>query len=140
MTALTARTTTAGPAQHQNQPQRLEQPLAIERRRRILRLLAEREYVTIGEVRDFTGRSAATVYRDLAVLARIGALVRVRGGATRINAETNGSVEDGTHLDQLRRILDSGNILAIEAALRQALLACERARRRNPVRAPTLGP
>ena len=51
------------------------------RRRRILELLAERDYLTVGEARAATGVSTSTTHRDLAALAATGALTRIRGGA-----------------------------------------------------------
>jgi len=58
-------------------------PLPAVRHRRILDLLAERDYLTVTEARVATGVSASTTHRDLATLAAAGALTRIRGGAAR---------------------------------------------------------
>ena len=58
-------------------------PLPALRHRRILDLLAERDYLTVTEARVATGVSASTTHRDLAALAEAGALTRIRGGAAR---------------------------------------------------------
>jgi DeoR/GlpR family transcriptional regulator of sugar metabolism len=57
-------------------------PAAV-RRGRILDLLAQREYLTVGEAQAAAGASMATTQRDLTHLATTGALTRIRGGAMR---------------------------------------------------------
>jgi DeoR family ulaG and ulaABCDEF operon transcriptional repressor len=47
----------------------------------ILRLLQRQEFVTIGELRELTGASEATVRRDLSRLELHGLVQRLRGGA-----------------------------------------------------------
>lgn len=132
---------THGESQHQDQARPAERPLAVDRRLEILRLLARQEYVTIAEVRGVTGSSPSTVHRDLEALARAGALVRIRGGATRAGPNANGQATHlAEQLHRLRRVLDSGNLALIEAALRQALLACDRARTSHRGASPNLGP
>ncbi|RZT08244.1 transcriptional regulator, DeoR family [Duganella sp. CF402] len=55
--------------------------LEYERHALIRRLLAERSAVSVGEFGAVLGASAATVRRDISVLAERGELRRVRGGA-----------------------------------------------------------
>jgi DNA-binding transcriptional ArsR family regulator len=115
--------------QQQSPPGPPEQLLAANRQHRILRLLAEQDYITIGEVRRATGSSMATVNRDLAALARAGALLRIRGGATRTIPDTNVHADNlCEEFKRLRHVLDGGDVAQIEAALQQAMRACKRAR------------
>ncbi|MCU7730673.1 DeoR family transcriptional regulator [Actinoplanes sp. KI2] len=62
------------------------------RHRRILELLAERDFLTITEARAATGASASTTRRDLAALAAAGALTRIRGGAARTRARATSAI------------------------------------------------
>ncbi|WP_432841184.1 DeoR family transcriptional regulator [Dactylosporangium sp. CA-092794] len=99
------------------------------RHRRIIELLAEREYVTVAEARAATGASLATTHRDLAVLAAAGALVRVRGGAARSAAAHGEARLLAACLARVRRALDRHDLSAVENGLHQALDACNRLRR-----------
>ncbi|MET7399576.1 DeoR family transcriptional regulator [Dactylosporangium sp. NPDC005572] len=99
------------------------------RHRRILELLAQREYVTVTEVSDATGASLATTQRDLARLAGSGALTRIRGGATRPQPTRGDARLVAACLVRVRSALDRHDLTAAEQALHQALQACERMRR-----------
>jgi DNA-binding IclR family transcriptional regulator len=102
------------------------------RHQRIIDLLAEREYVTITDIRDATGASLATTQRDLATLARSGALVRLHGGATRPPAPRGETRLLAACLARGRHALDVYDLNGVEHALYQALAACERLRRASP--------
>jgi DeoR/GlpR family transcriptional regulator of sugar metabolism len=99
------------------------------RQRRIIELLAEREYVTVAEVSDATGASVATTQRDLARLAAIGALTRLHGGATRPPAPRGAERVLAAHLTTAWHALDGRDLTAVETALHQALHTCQRLRR-----------
>ncbi|WP_433605913.1 DeoR family transcriptional regulator [Dactylosporangium sp. CA-139114] len=99
------------------------------RRQRILDLLARREYVTVEEIRDATGASTATIHRDLTRLAVNGALVRIRGGATRPPAPRGEERLLAACLTRVRLALDRKDLTTVETALQQALDACTRLRR-----------
>ncbi|GAA2345186.1 DeoR family transcriptional regulator [Dactylosporangium salmoneum] len=103
-------------------------PLPAVRRRAILDLLAEQEFVTIEEVQAATGTSNSTVHRDLEALAAAGALSRIRGGARKRSPD---NAELRSALDQLLRTLDSGDLHAVERTMRWALSLCERVRSRE---------
>jgi DNA-binding transcriptional ArsR family regulator len=105
-----------------------ERILAANRRRQILQLLAEREYVTTAEIRDATGASNSTVSRDLSVLADAGAVHRIRGGAARPAGTREALVELREHFVGLSRSLSHGDLDTVQALLRQALAVCDRAR------------
>jgi DeoR family transcriptional regulator, fructose operon transcriptional repressor len=62
----------------------MSQDLKPLRQARIERILAERRWVTVGEIAEMSGVSSSTVRRDLNELARMSRLTRVRGGATRV--------------------------------------------------------
>ncbi|MFB9184992.1 DeoR family transcriptional regulator [Dactylosporangium sucinum] len=110
-----------------------EAMLPAVRHRRILELLAQREYVTVTEVSDATGASLATTQRDLARLATSGALTRIRGGATRSPGQRGDARLLATCLARVRHALDRHDLGAAEHALHQALEACERLRRYRSV-------
>ena len=99
------------------------------RYQRIIDLLAEREYVTIADVRDATGASLATTQRDLARLAHNGALSRIRGGATRAQAPRGEARLVAACLTRVRHALDRHDLATAEHALHQALEAVTRLRR-----------
>jgi DeoR/GlpR family transcriptional regulator of sugar metabolism len=104
--------------------------LAAVRHQRIIQLLAEREYVTIADVRGATGASLATAQRDLARLATTGALARVRGGATRVPVARRGEARLlAACLTRVRTALERQDLGTVEHALQQALDACARLRR-----------
>jgi DeoR/GlpR family transcriptional regulator of sugar metabolism len=104
-------------------------PLPSVRHQRIIELLAEREFVTITDIRDATGASLATTQRDLAALARSGALTRIYGGATRPPAPLGETRLLAVYLARGRHALDQHDIVGVEHALHQALAACDRLRR-----------
>ncbi|GAA4255782.1 DeoR family transcriptional regulator [Dactylosporangium darangshiense] len=108
-----------------------ERVLAANRHRQILQLLAEHEYVTIGQIRDATGASNSTVSRDLSFLAGAGAIHRIRGGATRPAGTRDALDELRAHLAGLSRPLRHGDLDAVQAILRQALAVCDRVRLRQ---------
>ncbi|GAB3842047.1 hypothetical protein GCM10027610_052200 [Dactylosporangium cerinum] len=99
------------------------------RHQRILELLAQREFVTITDIREATGASLATTQRDLTSLARSGALTRLHGGATRPPAPRGETRLLAACLARGRHALDRHDLTAVEDALHQALAACERLRR-----------
>ncbi|WP_327001737.1 DeoR family transcriptional regulator [Dactylosporangium sp. NBC_01737] len=99
------------------------------RHQRIIDLLAEREYVTITDIREATGASLATTQRDLANLARSGAITRLHGGATRAPAPRGETRLLAACLAQGRHALDRHDLRGVEHALHQALAACDRLRR-----------
>ncbi|MEV4510937.1 DeoR family transcriptional regulator [Dactylosporangium sp. NPDC049525] len=99
------------------------------RHQRIIDLLAEREYVTITDIREATGASLATTQRDLASLARSGALTRIHGGATRPPPPRGETRLLAACLARGRHALDRHDLSGVEYALHQALAACERLRR-----------
>ncbi|MER7276169.1 DeoR family transcriptional regulator [Dactylosporangium sp. NPDC000244] len=98
------------------------------RRRAILDLLAEQEFVTIEQVQAATGTSSSTVQRDLGALAAAGALSRIRGGARRRSPDIAAL---RSALNQLRRTLDSGDLHTVERTMRWALSLCEGVRYRE---------
>jgi DeoR/GlpR family transcriptional regulator of sugar metabolism len=102
------------------------------RHQRIVELLAEREFVTITDVREATGASLATTQRDLASLARAGALTRIHGGATRAPAPRGETRLLAACLARGRHALDRHDLNGVEHALYQALAACDRLRRTGP--------
>lgn len=63
--------------------------LAVERHRRILELLSEKDSVTTSEICAILGVSPVTARNDLSVLEREGQLIRVRGGATTVGRTTS---------------------------------------------------
>ncbi|MGI5238480.1 DeoR family transcriptional regulator [Dactylosporangium sp. CA-139066] len=99
------------------------------RHQRIIELLAQREYVTLTEVRDATGASLATTRRDLARLATSGAITRIRGGATRPPAPRGETRLLVASVARVRTALARSDLNGVERALYQALDACERLRR-----------
>ncbi|MEV0561753.1 DeoR family transcriptional regulator [Dactylosporangium sp. NPDC050588] len=109
--------------------------LAAVRHRRILALLAAREFVTVTEVRAATGASLATANRDLSVLAAAGALTRIRGGATRAAPPPAGPSGQErvlvACLVQARRAAERHDLAAVEGALHQALTTCRQLRDRH---------
>ena len=56
------------------------------RRQAMLRLIARQQGATVAQLARVYGVAAVTVHRDLAALAREGAIERVRGGARAINS------------------------------------------------------
>ncbi len=113
-------TTTAGPV------------LPAVRHRQILALLEQREFVTLAEVQGATGTSVATAHRDLTVLAAAGALIRIRGGATRAApppaAPSGGERILVVWLARATQAVDRRDLTAVEGALEQALTTCRRLR------------
>jgi DNA-binding transcriptional ArsR family regulator len=103
-----------------------ERILAANRRRQILQLLAEHEYVTTRQICDATGASNSTVGRDLSFLADAGAVHRIRGGATRPAGTRDALVELREHVVGLSRSLSHGDLDTVQAILRQALAVCDR--------------
>lgn len=99
------------------------------RHQRIIELLAQREFVTITDIRQATGASLATTQRDLATLARSGALTRLHGGATRPPAPHGETRLLAAYLARGRHALDRHDLNGVELALQQALEACHRLRR-----------
>jgi DeoR/GlpR family transcriptional regulator of sugar metabolism len=102
------------------------------RHQQILALLAQREFVTLAEVREATGMSAATTHRDLSALAAAGALIRLRGGARRSAMPPAPSAERRilvACLTRARLAVDYRDLNATERALEQALTICRRLRR-----------
>ena len=99
------------------------------RHQRIIELLARREFVTIADIRAATGASHATTQRDLARLARSGALTRIHGGATRAPSPRGETRLLAACLARGRHALDRHDLNGVEHALYQALAACERLRR-----------
>lgn len=106
------------------------------RHQRIIELLAEREFVTITDIREATGASLATTQRDLAALARSGALTRLHGGATRPPPPRGETRLLAACLARGRHALDRHDIGGLEHALHQALAACDRLRRATSSPAP----
>jgi DNA-binding IclR family transcriptional regulator len=104
------------------------------RHQRIIELVAEREFVTITEIRAATGASLATVQRDLASLARAGALTRIHGGATRPPTPRGETRLLAACLARGRHALDLHDLNGLEHALHQALAACDRLRRASTTR------
>jgi DeoR family transcriptional regulator of aga operon len=103
--------------------------LAAVRRRRITELVAEREFVTIDDIRAATGASLATTHRDLARLTMSGAVTRIRGGAARPPSPPGEARLLAASLTRVRQALDRHDLNAAESALHQALDACTRLRR-----------
>jgi predicted transcriptional regulator len=106
--------------------------LAAERRQAILDIVAQRQYVTLAELREATGASASTVHRDLANLARTGAVQRIRGGVTRAAEPSAEVVELHHRLARLPRVLETGDLATVHRLLTQALQTLERLRRDSP--------
>ncbi|GAA3289407.1 MULTISPECIES: DeoR family transcriptional regulator [Dactylosporangium] len=103
--------------------------LPAQRRQRIVELLGRREYITIDEIRAATGASMATTHRDLDHLATMGALTRIRGGATRPPSPRGEARLLAACLTRVRQALDRNDLTTVESALHQALDACTRLRR-----------
>jgi DeoR/GlpR family transcriptional regulator of sugar metabolism len=104
------------------------------RHQRIIELLAQHEFVTVTDIRRATGASHATTQRDLASLARSGALTRIHGGATRPPTPRAETRLLAACLARGRHALDRHDLSGVEHALHQALAACERLRRGRPGR------
>jgi len=62
------------------------------RRKKLLKILAERGSVTVTELEGALNASAATIRRDIAVLATSGQLVKVHGGAQHIAPDKPGGL------------------------------------------------
>ena len=105
------------------------------RHQRIIELLARHEFVTITDIRRATGASLATTQRDLASLARTGALTRLHGGATRPPTSHGETRLLAACLARGRNALERQDLKGVEHALHQALAACERLRRAATPRA-----
>ncbi|WP_426512914.1 DeoR family transcriptional regulator [Dactylosporangium sp. McL0621] len=99
------------------------------RRHRIVELVTQREYVTVDDIRAATGASLATTHRDLHVLARTGAVTRIRGGATRPPDARGEERLLAACLTRVRQALERKDLTTVETALQQALDACTRLRR-----------
>jgi DeoR family fructose operon transcriptional repressor len=68
----------------ERQGQRVDAPLRVERHRRILEVLHERDAVRVSALSDLLGVSEVTVRRDLEGLERRGLLERTHGGAVSV--------------------------------------------------------
>jgi DNA-binding IclR family transcriptional regulator len=102
-------------------------PLATLRRRQILALLDRQEYATVSEICALTGTSMTTTHRDLAQLARTGALTRIHGGAARPAAGLLGEPRQLVEwLARVHEALDRDDFPAVEGGLQQALALCRR--------------
>jgi DNA-binding transcriptional ArsR family regulator len=102
-------------------------PLPAARRRRILDLLVEHEYVTVNQIQAVLGVSPSTVHRDLVHLERSGVIRRLHGGATRPEHPPINDLADlRLRLLHAAGRLQSADIHATCALLRQTLAACER--------------
>jgi DeoR family ulaG and ulaABCDEF operon transcriptional repressor len=94
---------------------------ASQRQKRIEALLAERQFVTSGELAADLSASPATVRRDVAALAAAGRLRRVRGGAEAVAGPTRPTVLRTPDFEATRR----QNLAAKRAIARAAAALCE---------------
>ncbi len=90
-----------------------EQPLfALERRERIVQLLAERSKILVPELCDVFGVSAATIRGDLRDLENDGKLRRTHGGAIPLG---QAAFELGTTAKEVERVAEKRRIAALAA-------------------------
>ncbi len=91
--------------------------MTIERRKRLLRLLAERRSATVPELVELLASSPSTIRRDISWLAARHLLTRHRGSAEMLQEKTRpGSLTDASFHNDYRRQAEQKRAIARRAA------------------------
>ena len=108
-----------------------------ERRKSILRLIAEKEKLSVNELSELLNVSGVTIRQDLSDLEKQGLLKRVHGGAV-INSSDDISNRMTFNFDEKQKIalkaaefVNDGETVFIEAGSANALLAIELTKKKN---------
>ena len=106
-------------------------PLPSVRRQFIMSMLEQRQFLSHQEIRAVNGCSLGTVRRDVILLEKAGAVVRVRGGITRPASLAPQWTELTRLLNRALASARLGDVDTAERMLRLALDSCARQRRRG---------